>query len=75
MKLTLRVDSLEHKATHPPRSFECGDNFTSFVPHMEERVKELNSSHKIMLKLFNGLIDDFRVTIQAIKAEMAKMKT
>jgi len=73
-ELTLRVDSLEHKTTRPG-SFERGDSSTSSVAHMEERVEELDSSHKVMLKLFNDLTDDFRTTVEAIRAEMAEMKT
>ncbi|XP_038886935.1 uncharacterized protein LOC120077114 [Benincasa hispida] len=56
-------------------SYKRGDSSMSSATHMEECVEELDSLQKNILKLFNDLTDDFRATIDAIKAEMAEMKS
>lgn len=68
------VDSIEHK-TAQAVSFELENSSSNSVAHMEEHVKELDYSHKTMLKLFSDLSDDFRATIvETIKTKMVEMK-
>ena len=50
-------------------------SFESSITHMEKCVKELNSSHKTMLKRFNKLIEEFRAPIDVIKVEMFEINT
>ena len=42
---------------------------------MEERVIELDNSHKNMLKMINDTTDDFRVTLNVVRNEIVEVKT
>ncbi|TYK27261.1 uncharacterized protein E5676_scaffold244G00280 [Cucumis melo var. makuwa] len=71
-ELLARVDTLEAN-TNVRRTvnYERGDSSSGFVAHMEERVGELDSSQKTLLKLINGMSEDFPVTLDVVRNEIA----
>ncbi|KAA0063481.1 uncharacterized protein E5676_scaffold668G00010 [Cucumis melo var. makuwa] len=48
-----------------------GDSSSGFAAHMEERVNELDSSQKTLLEMINGMSEDFRVTLDVVRNEIA----
>ncbi|KAA0049578.1 senescence-specific cysteine protease sag39 [Cucumis melo var. makuwa] len=70
-KLLARVNTLEAN-TNVRRTvnYECGDSSLVFAAHMEERVSELDSSQKTLLKVINGMSEDFLVTLDVVRNEI-----
>ncbi|KAA0053169.1 uncharacterized protein E5676_scaffold1775G00050 [Cucumis melo var. makuwa] len=52
-------------------NYERGDNSSGFAAHMEESVSELDSSQKTLLEMINGMSEDFRVTLNVVRNEIA----
>ncbi|KAA0066681.1 uncharacterized protein E5676_scaffold384G00030 [Cucumis melo var. makuwa] len=69
-ELLARVDTLEGTVGRTG-SHERGDSSTGSVAHIEERVKELDSSQKTLLEMINGTSEDFRATLDVIRNEIA----
>ena len=69
-----RVDSLEERVTSTSSSRPAGSPDSS-VAHKEGRGEEFNELQNTMMKLFNGLADKFRTTIDVIQEKMAEMNT
>ncbi|KAA0052266.1 uncharacterized protein E6C27_scaffold207G00900 [Cucumis melo var. makuwa] len=71
-ELLARVNTLEEN-TNVRRTvnYERGDSSSGFAAHMEERVSELDSSQKTLLKMINGMSEDFRVTLDVVRNEIA----
>ncbi|KAA0035296.1 RNA-directed DNA polymerase-like protein [Cucumis melo var. makuwa] len=44
---------------------------SGFTTHMEEHVSELDSSQKTLLEMINGMSEDFRVTLDVVRSEIA----
>ncbi|KAA0055658.1 senescence-specific cysteine protease sag39 [Cucumis melo var. makuwa] len=42
---------------------------------MEERVSELDSSQKTLLEIINGMLEDFRATLNVVRNEIADVNT
>ena len=73
-ELMFRVDSLKERVTPTSSSRPVGSS-DSFVAHKEGCGEEFDELKNTMMKLFNGLADEFRTTIDAIQGKMAKMNT
>ena len=73
-ELIFRVDSFE-EIVAPTSSSRPADSPDSSVAHKEGRGKEFDELQNTMMKLFNGLADKFRTTIDAIQEKMTKMNT
>ncbi|KAA0053384.1 uncharacterized protein E6C27_scaffold428G00460 [Cucumis melo var. makuwa] len=69
-ELLARVDTLEGTVGRTG-SHERGDSSTGSVAHIEERVQELDSSQKALLEIINGMLEDFRATLDVVKNEIA----
>ncbi|KAA0067252.1 uncharacterized protein E5676_scaffold231G00330 [Cucumis melo var. makuwa] len=71
-ELLARVDALEEN-TNARRTvnYERGDSSSGFAAHMKERVSELDSSQKTLLEMINGMSEDFRVTLDVVRNEIA----
>ncbi|TYK23130.1 uncharacterized protein E5676_scaffold142G001280 [Cucumis melo var. makuwa] len=69
-ELLVRVDTLEANVGRTI-NYELGDRLSGFVAHMEERVNELDSFHKTLLEMINGMSEDFRTTLDVIRNEIA----
>ncbi|KAA0066694.1 uncharacterized protein E5676_scaffold384G00210 [Cucumis melo var. makuwa] len=52
-------------------NYERGDSSSGFAAHMEERVSELDSSQKTLLEMINDMSEDFRVTLDVVRNEIA----
>ncbi|KAA0066842.1 uncharacterized protein E5676_scaffold384G002010 [Cucumis melo var. makuwa] len=71
-ELLARVDTLEENTNFRRTvNYERGDSLSGFAAHMEERVSELDSSQKTLLEMINGMSEDFRVTLDVIRNEIA----
>ncbi|KAA0043298.1 uncharacterized protein E5676_scaffold129G00780 [Cucumis melo var. makuwa] len=46
-----------------------------FVTHLKERVNELYSSQKIILEMINGMLEDFRATLDVVRNEIRDVNT
>ncbi|KAA0033369.1 9-cis-epoxycarotenoid dioxygenase NCED6 [Cucumis melo var. makuwa] len=70
--LLARVDALEEN-TNARRTinYERGESSSGFAAHMEERVSELDSAQKTLLEMINGMSEDFRVTLDVVRNEIA----
>jgi len=71
-ELLARVDALEEN-TNARRTinYERGESSSGFAAHMEERVSELDSAQKTLLEMINGMSEDFRVTLDVVRNEIA----
>ncbi|KAA0063885.1 uncharacterized protein E6C27_scaffold616G00090 [Cucumis melo var. makuwa] len=71
-ELLARVDALEEN-TNARRTinYERGESSSGFAAHMEECVSELDSAQKTLLEMINGMSEDFRVTLDVIRNEIA----
>ncbi|KAA0066321.1 uncharacterized protein E6C27_scaffold21G003810 [Cucumis melo var. makuwa] len=71
-ELLARVDALEEN-TNARRTinYERGESSSGFATHMEERVSELDSAQKTLLEMINGMSEDFRVTLDVVRNEIA----
>ncbi|KAA0060455.1 uncharacterized protein E6C27_scaffold22G002820 [Cucumis melo var. makuwa] len=72
-ELLTRVDTLEANAGSTGNN-EYEDSSSNFVAQMEERVNELDSSQKTLLKMINGMSEDFRATLDVVRNEIADVK-
>ncbi|TYK19243.1 uncharacterized protein E5676_scaffold1493G00440 [Cucumis melo var. makuwa] len=71
-ELLARVDTIETNiSVGRTVNYEREDSSSGFAAHMEERVSELDSSQKTLLKMINGMSEDFRVTPDVIRNEIA----
>ncbi|KAA0050163.1 uncharacterized protein E6C27_scaffold675G001960 [Cucumis melo var. makuwa] len=71
-ELLARVDTLETNISiRRTVNYERGDSSSGFVTHMEERVSELDSSQKTLLEMINGMSEDFKVTLDVVRNEIA----
>ncbi|KAA0047562.1 senescence-specific cysteine protease sag39 [Cucumis melo var. makuwa] len=71
-ELLTRVDTLETNiSVGRTVNYEHGDSSSGFAANMEERVSELDSSQKTLLEMINGMSEDFRVTLDVVKNEIA----
>ncbi|TYJ96653.1 9-cis-epoxycarotenoid dioxygenase NCED6 [Cucumis melo var. makuwa] len=70
--LLARVDALEEN-TNARRTinYERGESSSGFAAHMEERVSELDSAQKTLLEMINDMSEDFRVTLDVVRNEIA----
>ncbi|KAA0043588.1 senescence-specific cysteine protease sag39 [Cucumis melo var. makuwa] len=67
-----RVDTLETNISAGRTvNYERGDSSSGFAAHMEERVSELDSSQKTLLEMINGMLEDFIVTLDVVRNEIA----
>ena len=73
-ELMFRVASLEERVS-PTSSTRPASSPDSSVAHKEGRGEEFDELQNTMIKLFNGLADEFRTTIDAIQEKMAEMNT
>ncbi|TYK18539.1 uncharacterized protein E5676_scaffold119G00390 [Cucumis melo var. makuwa] len=73
-ELLTRVNTLEANAGRTGNN-EYEDSSSDFVAHMEERVNELDSSQKTLLKMINGMSEDFRTTLDVVRNEIADVNT
>ena len=73
-ELMFRVASLEERVTPTSSSRPAGSPDSS-IAHKEGRGEEFDELQNTMLKLFNGLADKFRATIDAIPEKIADMNT
>ena len=71
-ELMFQVDSLEERVASTSSSRSAGSPDSS-VAHKEGRGEEFNELQNTMMKLFNGLVDEFRTTIDAIQEKMVEM--
>ncbi|KAA0046219.1 uncharacterized protein E6C27_scaffold284G00070 [Cucumis melo var. makuwa] len=71
-ELLARVDTLEGIVGRTG-SHERGDSSTGSVAHIEERVQELDSSQKTLLEMINGMLEDFRATLDVFRNEIANV--
>ncbi|KAA0047380.1 uncharacterized protein E5676_scaffold363G00340 [Cucumis melo var. makuwa] len=71
-ELLARVDALEEN-TNARRTinYERGESSSGFAVHMGERVSELDSAQKTLLEMINGMSEDFRVTLDVVRNEIA----
>ncbi|KAA0045427.1 uncharacterized protein E6C27_scaffold294G00240 [Cucumis melo var. makuwa] len=71
-ELLARVDALEEN-TNARRTinYERGESSSDFAAHMEERVSELDSAQKTLLEMINDMSEDFRVTLDVVRNEIA----
>ncbi|TYK29873.1 uncharacterized protein E5676_scaffold208G001250 [Cucumis melo var. makuwa] len=71
-ELLARVDALEEN-TNARRTinYERGESSSGFGAHMEERVGELDNAQKTLLEMINGMSEDFRVTLDVVRNEIA----
>ncbi|TYK27683.1 uncharacterized protein E5676_scaffold225G00120 [Cucumis melo var. makuwa] len=75
-ELLARVDTLkENTNVRRTVNYERGDSSSGFAVHMEERVSELDSSQKTLLEMINGMSEDFRVTLDVVRNEIADVNT
>ncbi|TYK08452.1 uncharacterized protein E5676_scaffold654G00680 [Cucumis melo var. makuwa] len=71
-ELLTRVDILETNiSVGRTVNYERGDSLSGFAAHMEERVNELDNSQKTLLEMINGMSEDFRVTLDVVRNEIA----
>ncbi|KAA0033567.1 hypothetical protein E6C27_scaffold2458G00030 [Cucumis melo var. makuwa] len=73
-ELLARVDTLEANVGRTI-NYEYEDSLSGFVAHMEGRVNELDSSQKTLLKMINGMLEDFRATLDVVRNEIAYVNT
>ncbi|KAA0058303.1 uncharacterized protein E6C27_scaffold274G006370 [Cucumis melo var. makuwa] len=73
-ELLARVDTLEANVGRTV-NYEYGDSSLGFVAHMEGRVNELDGSQKTLLEMINGMSEDFRATLDAVRNEIADVNT
>ena len=73
-ELMFRVASLEERVA-PTSSSRPASSPDSSIAHKEGRGEEFDELQNTMLKLFNGLADESRTTIDAIQEKMAEMNT
>ncbi|TYK21000.1 uncharacterized protein E5676_scaffold328G00270 [Cucumis melo var. makuwa] len=71
-ELLARVDALEEN-TNARRTinYERGESSSGFAAHMEERVDELDNAQKTLLEMINDMSEDFRVTLDVVRNEIA----
>ncbi|TYK19839.1 uncharacterized protein E5676_scaffold811G00460 [Cucumis melo var. makuwa] len=71
-ELLARVDALEEN-TNARRTinYERGESSSGLGAHMEERVGELDNAQKTLLEMINGMSEDFRVTLDVVRNEIA----
>ncbi|KAA0060490.1 uncharacterized protein E6C27_scaffold22G003260 [Cucumis melo var. makuwa] len=71
-ELLARVDALEEN-TNARRTinYERGKRSSGFAAHMEERVGELDNAQKTLLEMINDMSEDFRVTLDVVRNEIA----
>ncbi|KAA0051479.1 uncharacterized protein E6C27_scaffold55G002480 [Cucumis melo var. makuwa] len=71
-ELLARVDALEEN-TNARRTinYERGESSSGFAAHIEERVVELDNAQKTLLEMINGMSEDFRVTLDVVRNEIA----
>ncbi|KAA0036510.1 uncharacterized protein E6C27_scaffold17875G00010 [Cucumis melo var. makuwa] len=71
-ELLARVDALEEN-TNARRTinYERGESSSGFGAHMEERVGEIDNAQKTLLEMINGMSEDFRVTLDVVRNEIA----
>ncbi|KAA0059143.1 uncharacterized protein E6C27_scaffold430G00550 [Cucumis melo var. makuwa] len=71
-ELLARVDALEEN-TNARRTinYERGESSSGFAAHMEERVSELDNAQKTLLEMINGMSEDFKVTLDVVRNEIA----
>ncbi|TYK03044.1 uncharacterized protein E5676_scaffold46G001390 [Cucumis melo var. makuwa] len=71
-ELLARVDALEEN-TNARRTinYERGESSSGFAAHMEERVSELDNTQKTLLEMINGMSEDFKVTLDVVRNEIA----
>ena len=62
-----RVDTLEVNVGRTSK-YEHGDSSPSSVAHVEERVNELDSSQKMLLKMINGMLEE--ATLDVVRNEI-----
>ncbi|TYK28468.1 uncharacterized protein E5676_scaffold629G001010 [Cucumis melo var. makuwa] len=71
-ELLVRVDTLETNiSVGRTVNYEREDSSSGFAVHMEERVNELDSSQKTLLEMINDMSEDFRVTFDVVRNEIA----
>ena len=73
-ELMFLLDSLEERVA-PTSSSRPAGNPDSSVAHKEGCGENFDKLKNPMMKLFNGLADKFRTTIDAIQEKMAEMNT
>ncbi|KAA0035831.1 uncharacterized protein E6C27_scaffold403G001310 [Cucumis melo var. makuwa] len=61
--LESRLEEIAEKLVQSMRS-------SGFVAHIEERVNELDSSQKMLLKIITGMSEDFRATLDVVRNEI-----
>ncbi|KAA0057412.1 uncharacterized protein E6C27_scaffold280G002880 [Cucumis melo var. makuwa] len=71
-ELLARVDALEENTNaRRTTNYERGESSSGFGAHMEERVGELDNAQKTLLEMINGMLEDFRVTLDVVRNEIA----
>ncbi|TYK30111.1 senescence-specific cysteine protease sag39 [Cucumis melo var. makuwa] len=71
-ELLARVDALEENTNaRRTTNYERGESSSGFGAHMEERVGELDNAQKTLLEMINGMSEDFRVTLDVVRNEIA----
>ena len=74
--LLARVDTPESRVMRIGNvTYERGDSSSSVSAQMEERVMELDNSHKNVMEMINDMTKDFRATLDVVRNEIAKMNT
>ena len=72
--LLTRVDSLESRIMRTGNvTYKRGDSSSSSVVQVEELVIELDKSHKNMLEMINDMTEDFQVTLDVVRNEIAEV--
>ncbi|KAA0062982.1 uncharacterized protein E6C27_scaffold468G00790 [Cucumis melo var. makuwa] len=71
-ELLARVDALEEN-TNARRTinYERGESSSGFAAHMEKRISELDNTQKTLLEMINGMSEDFKVTLDGVRNEIA----
>ena len=72
--LLARVDTLESQIRRIENiTYERGDSSSGSIARLEERVIELDNSHKNMMEVINDMIEDFRATLDVARNEIVEM--
>lgn len=51
----------------------CRDSLTGSIAHMEQRVREVDNSQKLLMQMINNLPKDFRATFDIDRARITNV--
>ena len=73
-ELMFQMDSLEERVAPTSNSRPAGSPNSS-IAYKEGHSEEFDELQNTMMKLFNGLADEFKITIDAVQEKMVEMNT